>query len=82
MEFLRNTAFLNFAINAIILIFVVFANKEALARLRRLINLFDNGGFRDCPYYELELRKARRKFTRKGVTNYGRSNERKCPVTR
>jgi hypothetical protein len=55
VNFLTNVSVLTFALNALIFIVVLFANKEALSRLRKLLKILDNGSFHDCPYYKHKL---------------------------
>lgn len=79
MNFLRDTAFLNVAINVIILVLVIFANKEALRRLSKLLRILDNGAYFDCPYYQDSAEKVLKSAEiskLKGGETHGRSNER------
>ena len=59
-----------FVINAIILIVVLLLNKEELLRIRKLIDILTNGGYRDCPLYKEKtlqgLRKSLQENDKKG----------------
>lgn len=43
--------FLNFCLNALITIVLLAFSRRSLERIRKLMDLLSNGGFRDCPFY-------------------------------
>lgn len=63
MNLIQILGYFNFVISAVIFIFVLFANKVEITRLRKLLEILDNGGWRNCPYYQQSaVRGGRRKF--------------------
>lgn len=53
-------AVLNFVLNALITIaLVAFANRD-LKGLRNILDILNNGGFRNCPFYVDQKERGRR----------------------
>ena len=63
MDFTQVIGYFNFVISAVIFVFVLFANKTEIGRLRKLLEILDNGGWRNCPYYKQSaVRGGRRRY--------------------
>lgn len=54
---MEQVEFLNFAVNAIILILVVFLSKKRLRYLRNILDILSNGGYKSCPFYGVQRKK-------------------------
>lgn len=51
LSFVRTTTFLNFCLNGIILILIMLLSRRSLERIRRIMNLLEHGGYKECPHY-------------------------------
>ena len=54
------TPFLNFVLNAFVVVLLLLFSKESLRRIRKILNILDNGGYRDCPHYADQRQQGRR----------------------
>lgn len=44
--------FIQFVLVALITIIVIFANKEALSRIQNILDILNNGAYKNCPFYK------------------------------
>lgn len=61
-------------LNALILILVVAFNKEALRRVKNIIDILSNGAYSNCPFYQDAIAGGRRKLD-KIVTSNSKGGE-------
>ena len=52
--------FLNVVLNSLVVIVLLAFSRRSLERIRRILDLLNNGGFRDCPYYADQRDEGRR----------------------
>ena len=52
--------FLNIVLNSVTIIVLLAFSRRSLERIRKIIDLLNNGGFRDCPYYADQREEGRR----------------------
>lgn len=45
------TILFSFILNCIILTLLMLFSKKTLERIRKIIDILTNGGFKDCPHY-------------------------------
>jgi hypothetical protein len=63
VDFLKILGYFNFVISAVMFIVVLFANKVEIHRIRKILDILDNGGWRSCPYYhQAAMKGGRRKY--------------------
>lgn len=65
---------LQLAINSIILIVLIGVNREALHRIRNIIDILSNGAYKNCPFFRSEMKGGRRLYDPKGGEKYERND--------
>lgn len=43
--------FLNFVLNSIIVIVFLLFSKTSLEKIRNILDILNNGGYKNCPFY-------------------------------
>jgi len=69
MDYLSVISYGSFVLNAIIFVVVLLLNKEALLRLRNVLDILTNGAYRNCPYFDMHFQnvlKDRAELKKKG----------------
>lgn len=62
MDALNTVEFLNFVVNAVIIISLLLLNRESLKRVRKVLDILTNGGYRDCPFFVDQRPVGRRRY--------------------
>jgi hypothetical protein len=62
------TILFSLVLNCIILLSVMLLNKEGLERIRKILELLSNGGYRDCPHYSDQRKVGRRWYDQNNLT--------------
>jgi hypothetical protein len=53
-------ALLNFCLNAFVLIVLLLFSKQTLRKIKNVLSILDNGGYRECPHYADQRERGRR----------------------
>ena len=48
---MESVSFLNFVINAVIIVVLLLFSRENLARVRNILDILNNGSYHNCPFY-------------------------------
>ena len=51
---------LSFVLNAILVVVVGLMSRESIPRIRKILDILDNGGYKNCPHFIDQQKEGRR----------------------